>query len=219
TEGAIEVQEVRVELGQQVQAGQTLSLLADHRLLAVEGRAFPDEAPLLERSAREGWPVEVEFGDDGWPPLGQAFRVGYVANTIDPDTRTFRFRFPLDNPSRPAGGGRAEWRFRPGQRVRLLVRVEQLENVFVLPAGAVAREGADAFVFRRSGDAFDRKPVHLVYQDRGHAVVANDGSVPPGVHVATTGAAVLNRMAKARGSALPAGFHVHADGSVHMGSH
>jgi membrane fusion protein, heavy metal efflux system len=143
-----------------------------------------------------------------------------VANTIDPETRTFRFRFPLDNQARTgSGSGKDEWRFRPGQRVRLLVRVERLENVFVLPAEAVARDGAEAYVFRRSGDAFDRKPVHVVYQDRRHAVVANDGSVPPGVHVATTGAAQLNRMAKAKSGAVPPGFHVHADGSVHAGNH
>ncbi|MBN9521199.1 efflux RND transporter periplasmic adaptor subunit, partial [bacterium] len=217
-DGHLEIQEVRADLGRQVAAGETMCLLADHRLLAVEGRAFPDEAPLIDRALREGRPVEVEFGDAGWPPHGQTFRVGYVANTIDPETRTFRFRFPLENQSRDTGG-KEEWRFRPGQRVRILVRTERVENVFVLPAEAVAREGADAYVFRRSGDAFDRKPVHVVYADRRHAVVANDGSVPPGVHVATTGAAQLNRMAKAKSGAVPPGFHVHADGSVHVGSH
>jgi len=210
---ALEVQEVRAELGRLVPGGETLCLLSDHRLLAVEGRAFPDEAPLIDRAARDGWPVEVDFGDEGWPAV-PAFRVEYVANTIDPDSRTFRFRFPLDNQAR-GGGGKEEWRFRPGQRVRLMVRVEKLENVFALPADAVARDGAEAYVFRRSGDAFDRKPVHVVYQDRRHAVVANDGSVAAGVHVAQSGAAQLNRMAKAGSSAAPAGFHVHADGSVH----
>lgn len=214
----LEVQEVRAELGRLVQGGETLCLLSDHRLLAVEGRAFPDEAPLIDRAARDGWPVEVDFGDDGWPPHGQTFRVEYVANTIDPDSRTFRFRFPLDNQAR-GGGGKEEWRFRPGQRVRVQVRVEKLENVFALPADAVTRDGAEAYVFRRSGDSFDRKPVHVVYQDRRHAVVANDGSVAAGVHVALSGAAQLNRMAKANTGAVPPGFHVHADGSVHMGGH
>jgi len=212
----LEVQEVRAELGRLVQGGETLGLLSDHRLLAVEGRAFPDEAPLIDRAARDGTPVEVDFGDDGWP-APPAFRVEYVANTIDPESRTFRFRFPLDNQSR-GGGGKDEWRFRPGQRVRVLVPVEKLDDVFVLPADAVARDGADAYVFRRSGNSFDRKSVHVVYQDRRHAVVANDGSVPAGVHVALAGAAQLNRMAKAGTGAAPAGFHVHADGSVH-GNH
>jgi multidrug efflux pump subunit AcrA (membrane-fusion protein) len=220
-----EVQEVKVELGQQVQAGQTLCLLANHRLLAIEGRAFRDEAPLLERVVQEGWPVEADFGEESardWPAHGQALTVTYVANSIDPDSRTFRFLIPLDNQSRAVeAGGRAHtlWRFRPGQRVRLLLRVERLDNVFVLPAEAVAREGAEAYVFRQNGDVFDRKPVRVVYQDRDHVVVANDGSVPPGVYVARAGAAQLNRMVKAQSGTMPKGFHVHADGSVHMGGH
>ena len=222
---SFEVEELKVELGQQVQAGQTLCLLANHRLLAVEGRAFRDESPLLERAVREGWPVGVDFAEDAvkdWPPLGQTFRVTYVANTIDPDSRTFRFLLPLENQSRTVerdGRSQVLWQFRPGQRVRLLVRVEAVENVFVLPAEAVAREGAEAYVFRQNGDIFDRKPVHVVYQDRLNVVVANDGSVPPGVYVARTGAAQLNRMVKSQSGTAPKGFHIHADGSVHMGKH
>ncbi|MBX9582839.1 MAG: efflux RND transporter periplasmic adaptor subunit [Gemmataceae bacterium] len=211
----VEVQELKVELGQQVQAGQTLCLLANHRLLSVEGRAFRDEVPALERSVREGWPVEVDFGEADardWPPLGPPFRVTTLANTIDPDGNTFRFLLPLDNQARAverAGRPLWLWRFRPGQRVRVLVRAEKLDNVFVLPAEAVARDGADAYVFRQNGDVLDRKPVHVVYQDRQHAVVADDGSVPAGVYVARSGAAQLNRMVKAQ-AAGPAG-HDHHD--------
>ena len=106
-------------------------------------------------------------------------------------------------------------RFRPGQKVRLHVRVEEIPNVFVLPADAVVREGPDAYVFRQNGDLFDRKPVRVVHQDRDHAVVANDGSVPPGLYVAVTAAAQLNRAMKAGAGGTPAGVHVHADGSVH----
>lgn len=222
---AFEIQEVKAELGQQVQAGQTLCLLANHQLLSIEGRAFRDESPLLERAVKEGWPVEVDFGEEpghGWDAHGQTFRVTYVANTIDPDSRTFRFVLPLANQSRVVEhGGKAQtlWRFRPGQRVRLLVRVEEVPNVFALPPEAVARDGADAYVFRQNGDVFDRKPVQVVYQDSHHVVVANDGSVPAGVYVAQTGAAQLNRMIKSQTGTAPKGFHVHADGSVHTGNH
>lgn len=221
----LEVQDLKVDLGQQVQAGQTLGFLSDHQALAVEGRAFRDETPLLERAVREAWPVEVDFreGDGGdWPPLDQTFHIQYLANAIDPDTRTFRFLLPLDNQSRTVGGGdrpRLLWRFRPGQRVRLRVRIEKLDDVFVLPADAVVREGAEAYVFRRNGDVFDRKPVHVVHQDGRQVVIANDGSVTPGIHVSQTGAAQLNRMLKAQSGAAPKGFHVHADGTVHMNNH
>jgi cobalt-zinc-cadmium efflux system membrane fusion protein len=220
-----EIQELKVELGQQAQAGQTLCLLANHQLLAIEGRAFRDEAPLLERAVKEGWAVDVDFGEQAnadWPTLPKAYPISHIANTIDPENRTFRFLMPLENQYHiieKEGRQQLLWRFRPGQRIRLLVRVEELKNVFVLPLDAVAREGADAYVFRQNGDLFERKPVHVLYQDRQFVAVANDGSVPPNVYIAQTGATQLNRLIKSAGNTLPKGFHIHADGSVHMGGH
>lgn len=216
-----EVQELKVELGQQVQAGQTLCLLANHQMLAIEGQAFRDETPLLERSVKEGWPVEVDFQEDaggGWPPLQQTFQIAHLANTIDPINRTFAFVVPLENESRMVHvNGRTQmlWRFRPGQKVRVLVRIEKLDNVFVLPAEAVAREGAEAFVFTQNVNTFERKPVRVITQNRQHAVVANDGSLLPGTFVVQNVAAQLDRMAKSQSSSVPKGFHVHADGSLH----
>jgi multidrug efflux pump subunit AcrA (membrane-fusion protein) len=216
-----EVQELKVELGQQVQAGQTLCLLANHQMLAVEGRAFRDETPLLERSVKEGWPVEVDFQEDaaaGWPPLNQKFRIRYMANTIDPVNRTFAFLMPLENESRVVNeDGRTQmlWRFRPGQKVRVQVRVGKLENVFVLPAEAVTRDGAEAYLFTQNVNTFERKSVRVLAQDRQYAVVANDGTLVPGAFVVQGAAAQLNRMAKSQSSGAPAGYHVHADGSLH----
>jgi biotin carboxyl carrier protein len=218
---SLEVQDLKAELGQQVQAGQLVCVLANHRLLAVEGRAFPDETPLLERAVQHGWPVEVDFQEPagaGWPPLGQTFLIAHLANTIDPTNRTFAFLIPLENQSRPVErGGRTQmlWRFRPGQRVRLRVPVEELANVFVLPPEAVARDGPEAFVFTQNVNTFLRKPVRVLVQERQQVVVANDGSFPPGVYVAQNAAAQLNRLLKAQTSTVPKGYHVHADGSLH----
>jgi hypothetical protein len=217
---SFEVQELKVKLGQQVQAGQTLCLLSNHQALYIEGRDFRQETSLVERSAMEGWPLEIEFMEDAgndWPPLKQSYQIRHIANTIDPATRTFAFFVPLSNQSRTFekdGKTFMLWRFRPGQKVRLHLKVEKFENVFVLPADAVVREGPEVFVFRQNGDFFDRKPVRVVYQDWQHVVLANDGSVPPGVFIAQSGATQMNRALKAQGG-LPSGFHVHADGTVH----
>jgi hypothetical protein len=102
--------------------------------------------------------------------------------------------------------------------------VEQLDNVFVLPADALVREGANAFVFTQNVNTFERKPVHVVHEDRDRVVVANDGSLPtfrkrqatwtiPAI--VQNAAPQLNRMAKSGSTATPKGFHVHADGSLH----
>lgn len=216
-----ELQELKVDLGQQVQAGQTLCLLSNHQSLYIEGRAFRQETPLLEKAAKEGWPVQVEFMEDAssaWPAIEQRFMVRHIANTIDTPSRTFAFYLPLVNQSRSfdkEGKTMILWRYRPGQKVRLEVRVEKLDDVFVLPAEAIVREGPETYVFRQNGEVFERKPVHVVYQDRRHAVIADDGSVPAGQYVAHNGAAQINRALKSGSSGLPPGFHMHADGSIH----
>ncbi len=227
---AYEVQELKVELGEQVQAGQTLCHLSNHELLAIEGRAFRDETSLLERSIQEGWPVEVDFQEDAsadWPAIEQVFSIRYIANTIDPLTRTFTFLMPLKNQYKTVDhGDRTQllWRFRPGQKVLLRIRVEKLDDVFVLPADAVVFEGAEAFVFTQNVNTFERKSVHVLLRDRDRVVLANDGSLPTYLKgqvrwtipaVVRNAAPQLNRMTKAGSSSVPKGFHIHADGSLH----
>jgi len=69
---------------------------------------------------------------------------------------------------------------------------------FVLPAGAVVREGPEAFVFIQSGDTFVRKPVRVLHADRSEIVVANDGSVTEAEFVVRNQAAAINRALKAQ---------------------
>jgi hypothetical protein len=169
-----------------------------------------------------GWTVDVEFdqaAQGDWPPVPQKLRIHHVANTIDPESRTFAFYLLLENQWRTYrydDQPRLLWRFRPGDRLRLLVAVDKLENVLVAPREAVVREGPEAYVFRQNGDLFDRLSVHVLHEDRLNVVLANDGSVRSFSYVAQTAAASLNRVLKAQqSSGLPANLHVHADGTVH----
>lgn len=222
---AYEVQDLAVALGQQVAAGQLLCTLSNHHALYIEGHAFKREAPFLERAAQNRWAVDVEFADDDgthWPALNQTFQIRHLANSIDPAGRTFNFYLLLRNQSRVYDrGGRTflVWRFRPGQRVRLHVPVEEFRDVIVLPAAGLVREGPEAYVFRQNGDLFERRPVHVLHEDRRYVVIAPDSRVPPGVYLAQTAAASLNRVLKAQAAeGRPAGVHVHADGTIH-GAH
>lgn len=216
-----ELEDLKVELGHQVQAGQTLCLISNHQRLAIEGRAFRDETPLLERSVKQHWPVEVDFGEEtnDWEAPLQEFHIRNLANTIDPETRTFAFRIPVENQSRViTDDGRVQtlWRFRPGQKLRIQVRVEKFENVFVVPADAVATEGPEAFVFTQNVNTFERIPVRILLHDRRHVVLANDGILPPRSYVVQSAGEQLNRMLKSGdNSGVPRGFHIHADGSLH----
>lgn len=207
-----EVQELKVTLGEQVTAGQTLCLLANHQRLFVEGRAFKSEADALATAAEHRTPVRAEFADEAagaWPPRGP-LTIHHLSNQVDPATRTFAVYLPLDNQPRTFDrDGKTHFvsRYRPGQRVRLLMPVEKLVTLapdgktelppFVLPAGAVAREGGEAFVFIQSGDVFVRKPVRVLYADRSEVVIANDGSVSEAEFVVRNQAAALNRALKA----------------------
>ena len=218
---AFELQELNVELGKQVEAGQVLCHLADHRGLLIEGHAFKQEMPLIQEAARNGWEVEVEFdigSSSDWPPLPEKLPIHHVANAIDPESRTFAFDLLLQNQWQAYthdGQTRLLWRLRPGNRVRLHVPVERFENVFVLPQEAIAREGPETFIFRQNGEFFDRKPVHVLYEDRRHVVVAEGGGARPGVYVAQSGAASIHRVMKAQASSGAPNVHVHADGTVH----
>ncbi len=208
-----EVQELKVTLGEQVQAGQTLCLLANHRRLFVEGHAFKSEADALAAAAEHKTEIVVEFADEnptgGWDAQ-KPLVIHHLANQVDPAARTFAFYLPLENQPRAFdrdGKKYFVWRYRPGQRVRLRLPVEEVVTLaadgktkilpFVLPAGAVVREGAEAFLFVQSGDTFIRKPVRVLYEDRREVVVANDGSISEADFVVKNQAAAINRALKA----------------------
>ena len=220
--GFFEVQKLKVELGQQVKTGEALAVLANHFSLFIKGHAFKKEASRLAKAAKESWDVQVEFTEDvaeDWEAVEQEFQIRHLANTTDPESRTFDVYIPLQNQvSAYEKEGRpfVVWRFRPGQRVNILVPVEEIRDVLVLPADAVAFEGPEAFVFQQNGDLFNRIPVKVVHQDRLNVVIANDGSVSPGFYLAQNAAASLNRILKSQAaSGLQPGFHMHADGTVH----
>lgn len=219
-----EVQELTVELGERVQSGQSLCLLAHHHALAIEGRAFADEAPLLQRAVQMGWPIAVDFLEPettGWSHKPESFHIRHIANTVDPIYRTISFWVPLENESQRVdvnGRSLILWRFRPGQRVRIRVPIERLHPVHVLPISACVRDGVETYVFIQNVNRFIRLPVRVLTQDRENVVIANDGTLLPGMYVVENGAARLNRAIKSASSGAPPGYHVHADGSLHKNS-
>ncbi|MCU0703346.1 MAG: efflux RND transporter periplasmic adaptor subunit [Fimbriiglobus sp.] len=211
TPSVFEVQDLKVKLGDTVQAGQVLCVLACHERLFVEGQAFKSEATILARLAEEKVGVQADFTDEkkGEWPEQPPLLVHHLANVIDPASRTFPFYMALDNQPRlyeRDGKKHYLWRYQPGQRVRLRVPVEKLgDSVIVLPTAAVVREGADAFLFTGHGDHFHRLPVRVLHEDRTEVVIA-DGAIPKGAKVVMNQAAALNRALKA---ATTEGGHEH----------
>jgi multidrug efflux pump subunit AcrA (membrane-fusion protein) len=219
---SFEVESLHVELGQRVAAGEVLANIADHRALLIEARGFRDDMPLVQEAVKNSWDVETEFptlAQGDWPPPPERLPVDHVSNSIDPENRTFSFYLPLQNGWHTytrQDKVRLLWQFRPGSQLRVRVPVEKFENVFVVPQAAIVWEGPEAFVFRQNGEFFERRPVQVLHQDRLNAVIAPDKSLRAGFYVAQNSAASLNRIMKSQASTgLPAGGHVHPDGTVH----
>jgi len=93
----------------------------------------------------------------------------------------------------------------------LRVPVERWEDRIVLPVEAVVQDGVDWFVFRQSGERFQRKAVHVEYRDQQWAVIEKDGTLSPGDVVAASGAYQMHLALKnkAGGGVDPHAGHHH----------
>jgi cobalt-zinc-cadmium efflux system membrane fusion protein len=215
-ERLLQVEQLKVQPGQHVAEGQTLSTLGDYAELHIEGKAFEDDAPALIRAADHKWTATAMIAASGQKPTKvTGLKILYLANRIDPETRAFLFYVRLPNRlvrDRTDGGHRfSDWQFRPGQRVQLLVPVEQWTDRIVLPVDAVVQDGAESYVFEEHDGHFDRRTVRVEYRDQHSVVLANNGALKPGVAVAVAGAYQLHLAMKnkAGGAVAPHAGHRH----------
>jgi multidrug efflux pump subunit AcrA (membrane-fusion protein) len=213
------LQELAVERGQHVAAGDTLAILADHASLLVEGETFEQDIPHITRAAADDRPVGAILESKGGPEQRvEQLEIDYVANRIDPESRTLHFYVRLPNEivrdKRGDGAGSArsvEWRYKPGQRMQLRVPVESWADRIVLPTEAVAQDGVENYVFRVNGDHLDRQAVHVEHRDPQSVVIANDGALFPGDTIAMTAAQQLQLALKNKsgGAIDPHAGHTH----------
>ncbi len=148
------------------------------------------------RRVRIGETVEARF--DAWP--GETFtgQLAYLADQLDPASRTVRARVDLPN---PAG------RLKPGMFARVLLSgggEDGAQAVLAVPRVAVQRHDQMAVVFVRTGDTrFERRRVELG-QASDELVEIRTG-LAAGEEVVTEGAFLL----KSQASADQLGGHQH----------
>lgn len=214
--GPLILQQLDVHKGQSVNAGETLCILTDYDELFIEGMAFEQDVTQLRQASEKEWSVDAVFQQaDDKTEVVEGLRMAYLANNVDLTSRTLRFYVRLRNEvtkdRREQGNRYVEWKYLPGQRLQLRVPVEEWPEQIVLPVDAVAREGAESFVFQQNGDHFDRIPVHVKYRDQYSAVIENDGSLFPGDVVARRGAHQMQMALKnkAGGGVDPHAGHNH----------
>lgn len=161
--------------GQVVQPSDLLFAVADlSRLWAV---AQVPEQQMAQ--VRVGQSVSIEV-----PALGNEKLVGkliYVAQTIDPDTRTVLVRTELDN---------RDGRLKPAMLATMLITAPTVERL-VVPASAVVRENDEDHVFVAEGERhFRLVRVKLGPEQGGKRVVLS--GIKAGERIVTEGAFHLN---------------------------
>ena len=210
------VEDLKVEKGQGVTSGETLCTLSDFSELYIEGRAFEQDAPSVSVAAEKAWTIDALFPSADGQETVKELKLAYVANSVDPASRTLSFYVELPNQilrsdSRSDGKRFISWKYRVGQRLQLLVPVEVWQQQIVLPVDAVVKDGTDWFVFQQNGSHFDRVPVHVKYRDQNNIVIDNDGAIFPGDVIALRSAHQLQMAIKNKsgGAVDPHAGHNH----------
>ena len=205
----LQVEELKVTKGQHVKAGDPLCVLADHCRLYIEGKAFEQDITALQKASASDWRLSAVI-DANSPDrrIVAGLPIVYLANRVDPQSRAFQFYAEL--PNQPLGhrqsteGRRfSAWRFKPGQRVDLLVPVERWPDRIVLPVAGVVQDGPEAYAFEMNDGHFDRRAVRVEYRDQYSAVIANDGTLTPGKMVVVSGAYQLHLALKNKSGGAP----------------
>ena len=205
----LQIEELKVTEGQNVKAGDSLCVLADHAVLYVQGKAFEQDAAALNKAANNDWRVKAVVAAEG--PERQTvpdLQIVYLASKVEPESRAFLFYVELPNHlvrnyERPDGHRFSSWQFKPGQRVDLMVPVEQWAERIVLPINALVQDGPESYVFEKNDGHFDRRAVHVEYRDQYSAVIANDGVLTPGKMIIVSGAYQVHLAMKNKAGGAP----------------
>ena len=207
------IQLLSVHKGQFVTAGETLCVLKDYGELLIEGHAFEQDVPLVRNALKRGWNLSgVLEGAHLERREVNDLKIGFISSEIDQDARTLHFYVRLTNEvisdSSSDDGRFVQWKFLPGQRLQLRVPVEEWLDQIVVPVEAVARDGAESFVFMKHGQHFDRTAIHEKYRDQFSVVIDRNGRLRDGDTIAWKGAHQMHMAMSNR--ERPAGASTHA---------
>ena len=146
------VEDLMVHPGMSLSRGEPLCTISYHARLYVEGTAFEDDLPVLDKIAENDWKITLEAhgeAEDHADPI--CLSLLRVDNHVDEETQTVKFFIELPNEAMRTRQTDQrlfkQWRFRPGQRLHLRLPVERWENQLTLPVDAVVVDGPNVFVF------------------------------------------------------------------------
>jgi membrane fusion protein, heavy metal efflux system len=207
--GLLQVEQLKVDQGQHVNAGTLLCILADYSELCIQGKAFEQDVPMLDRAASDDSRVSAVIASDGRQrQIVPDLKILSLANTVDAESRAFLFFVQLPNKllrDRTTDDGRrfCAWQFKPGQRIELRVPVETWKNSVVVPRDAVIQDGAESYVFEKNENHFDRRAVRVLYSDQYSAVLAPDDAMKAGKTIVVAGAYQIHLALKNKSGGAP----------------
>lgn len=138
--------ERNIAVGQVVQPADSLYTVADLSRLWLVAEVPEQQA----HWAHEGDQVQAEI--PALPELEVVGKLIYVADLVNPETRTVMVRMELTNPDRL---------FKPNMLAALKITKPGSQSL-VIPSQAIVREGDQDYVFvEQSADSFELRPVKL----------------------------------------------------------
>ena len=204
------VEDLHVSPGSVVVAGESLCDIAYHETLLIEGQAYERDLPLLTELVSSQRTVSVSVGDSDSPEVIDDLKILFVDNHVDNQTQTYRFYIEISNTAYPEPDANAErrfrnWQFKPGQRGHVRLPAKIWNERIILPADAVAQDGVDFILFRRTADhdhfhgdipphsEFQKLVVSVDYKDQHSVVIDGGRKWKPWFEVALNNADMLLR--------------------------
>ncbi|MDO5580518.1 MAG: efflux RND transporter periplasmic adaptor subunit [Planctomycetia bacterium] len=206
------LEKLLVNKGDSVRLGDILCQISDLRTLQIEGKVFAANESIVNDAFLKQSPAAAIFADavktDSYQTIEQ-LKIARVDSFINQETQTVSCWINLPNRKLTLSDGKANssnlsscgektisWRFKPGQRCELAIGYETIKNCFVLPPEAIASDRSNAYLFELTGiregkKVWTKKPVRILYRASDAVVVANDGTIRPGMKAASTGAEQL----------------------------
>jgi membrane fusion protein, heavy metal efflux system len=205
---AFTVESIDVHPGQSISPGDRLAHLARHDALYIKGFAFERDLSHVTSLREKNWQASLEIGETGHQKVVEGFDVHFIDNHVDPSTGAFHFYLELKNSILSESKDSSNrvfrsWTYRPGQRLHIRLPIQEFTDQLVLPISAIARDGAESYVFRRlkrhhlhaAGenedegshahlDEYQRVSVAVLYRDSQNVVVSKTGDLKVGDLVA-----------------------------------
>lgn len=188
-----DVHDLGVKLGQHVEAGAELVTLRDPRAMYLRVQPLGGEVAVLLEAIARGAQCSAEPLLAGTGPKFDALRIGWLDGDAGADGAYAMVAVANTPLAGDVAHGRT-WQLRPGQRYRLLIPSQALDDVYVLPATALVRQGDKQMVILKDGDDYAPVEVLVVHRDEQVVVLATgEGLEPhPGDQIVQTGAHALS---------------------------